>query len=311
VSAAEASSSPAPRVGVVVVTYSPGEALDAFLDSVATAAAAHTPVVVADNGSTDGSVERAARREGVALLRTGANLGYGRAANEGVAALAGAAGARGEPIDLVLIANPDIVLEPGSLDELAAAAARWPRGGAFGPTILTPDGQVYPSARELPSLIRGLGHAVCGWWWPSNPWTRAYRREGEMVLEREAGWLSGACLLVRREAFDTVAGFDPHYFMYFEDVDLGDRLRAAGWQNVLVPAATVTHTGGHATQKEPATMVAEHHRSTYRYLADRHSHWWQAPLRLALRLGLGLRSTLARRSSAMSAGAALAGSRRR
>src|SRR6185437_7241830 len=114
----------------------------------------------------------------------------------------------------------------------------------LGPAILSPDGTLYPSARQLPSLGRGIGHALCGWWWPSNPWTAAYRRERGVPTERLAGWLSGSCMLVRREAFDAVGGFDPAYFMYFEDLDLCERIGRAGWQNVYVrPRWCATRAG--------------------------------------------------------------------
>jgi len=293
-------------LGLIVVTYSPGPPLDRLLDSLPSAFSRPVPVVLADNGSTDGSVQRAAARPGVRVVETGGNLGYGRAANAGVQAVESG----GEAPEFVLICNPDIVFGADSLDALLAAADRWPQAAAFGPLIKTPDGRIYPSARDLPSIGRGIGHALCGWWWPSNPWTRAYRRQDERAAERVAGWLSGACLMVRRTAFDDIGGFDPRYFMYFEDVDLGDRLGRAGWQNVLVPTATVVHTGGHATERTPALMAAEHHRSAYRYLADRYSRWWQAPLRAALRAGLAARAALARRSAAVSAGAALPDERR-
>ncbi len=66
--------------------------------------------------------------------------------------------------------------------------------------------------------------------------------------------------------------------MYMEDVDLGDRLGKAGWQNVYVPSAEVLHDKGHATGRDPARNLAAHHRSTYTFLADRYGKWWQAPL---------------------------------
>ena len=135
-----------PSLSVVVVTWQPGDDLDRFLDSLPAATTSAPPVVLADNGSTDGSVERNAARPGVTLLRTGANLGYGAAANLAV---------RTPPADsseLVLVANPDLVWHPGALDELVDATYRWPRAGAFGPAILTTDGDLYPSARSFPSL---------------------------------------------------------------------------------------------------------------------------------------------------------------
>jgi N-acetylglucosaminyl-diphospho-decaprenol L-rhamnosyltransferase len=273
------------ELAVVVVTYSPGETLDDLLDSLTKATSrGDVRVVLADNGSTDGVPQRAAaERDNVELLPTGGNLGYGRAANKGVESLPAEVG-------WVLVTNPDIELHPGALDELLAAADRWPRGGAFGPLIREASGVVYPSARLLPSLGRGIGHALVGRIWRGNPWTKTYRQENASLTERPAGWLSGSCFLVRRKAFESVGGFDPRYFMYFEDVDLGDRLGTAGWLNVYVPTAEVTHAGGHATSRASERMLAEHHRSAYRYLADRHRGLRYAPLRLALRVGLAGRA---------------------
>lgn len=277
-------------VAVVIVTYSPGETLERFLDTLAAATTGDPRVVLADNGSTDGAPEKAAERPDVHLVPTGANLGYGGAANRGVAEL-------DDRFGWVVVANADLEWGPGSLDELLNAAERWPRGGAFGPLITEPDGSVYPSARLLPSVGRGAGHALLGKVWPGNPWTREYRQSEAEIVERVAGWLSGSCLLLRREAFDSVTGFDPRYFMYFEDVDLGDRLAGAGWLNVYVPAAGVMHIGGHSTSQASARMLAEHHRSAYRYLADRHRGPAWAPVRLALRAALAVRSRIETRAA--------------
>nr|CTQ92874.1 dTDP-Rha:A-D-GlcNAc-diphosphoryl polyprenol, A-3-L-rhamnosyl transferase WbbL [Kibdelosporangium sp. MJ126-NF4] len=277
------------ELAVVTVTYSPGETIERFLDTLSTATERPTQVVMADNGSTDGAPEKAARRDGVRLLVTGENLGYGTAANRGVAEF-------GDEFGWVVVANPDIEWGPGSLDELLKAASRWPRGGAFGPLIRETNGEVYPSARLLPSLGKGVGHAVVGRVWKDNPWTKAYRQSDTEVRERTAGWLSGSCLLLRREAFDSVDGFDPRYFMYFEDVDLGDRIGKAGWQNVYVPSAEVTHIGGHATSKASSKMLAAHHASAYRYMADRHQGPEWKPVLAAIKAGLKLRLKLETRS---------------
>jgi N-acetylglucosaminyl-diphospho-decaprenol L-rhamnosyltransferase len=274
-------------LGVVTVTYSPGDTLETFLDSLVKATSRPLRVLLVDNGSTDGAPERATRRAGVRLLRIGENVGYGSAANRGVAEW-------GPEVGWVVVANPDIEWHPGSLDELLAAAHRWPRAAALGPLIRRPDGTVYPSARLLPSLGRGIGHALLGPIWPGNPWSTAYRQSDTALGERSAPWLSGSCLLLRRAAFEHVGGFDSRYFMYFEDVDLGERLGRAGWLNVYVPSAEVTHVGGHATRRVSEQMLAEHHRSTYRYLADRYPGPLYAPLRLALRAGLAGRLRLVR-----------------
>lgn len=272
-------------LGVVTVTYSPGETLERFLDSLGKATTRQFQVVLADNESTDGAPQRAAERPGVRFVPTGGNLGYGGGANRGVAALP-------DDVGWVVVANPDIEWAPDSLDTLLDAAQRWPSGGAFGPLIREPNGVVYPSARLLPSLGRGIGHASLGRLWPDNPWTRAYRQSDTTVTERTAGWLSGSCLLLRRAAFEAVHGFDERYFMYFEDVDLGDRIARAGWQNVYVPSAEVTHIGGHSTKRAASTMLAAHHESAYRYLADRHQGAQWVPVLAGIKAALAVRLKL-------------------
>ncbi len=283
-----------PAVRVVVVTHSPGPTLATFLRSLATATTRPYEVVLADNASTDGAPQAAVGGV-VRLLETGGNVGYGRAAN---------LGASGTTAPWLVVANPDVTWGAGALDALLDAAERWPGAGCLGPAITTGDGHLYPSARAFPSLGRGTGHAVLGWWWPANPWTRSYRAEAGRPVEGTAGWLSGSLMLLRTEAFAQVAGFDPTYFMYCEDMDLCRRLGEAGWQNVYVPDAVVTHLGGHATRRSARPMVLEHHRSLYRYLSRQYPGPAWAPVRLVLRLGLAARALLALRLTSLGEGAA-------
>lgn len=276
---------------VVTVTYSPGSHLERFLSSLTVATDLPVSVIMADNGSVDGAPEEALERyPGTRLLRTGANLGYGTAINRAVATVPA-----GD--EFVLVANPDVVWSPGSIDALLAAARRWPHAGVLGPMIRDPDGAVYPSARRLPSFIAGGMHAVVGYVWKSNPWTRSYRQEHLDPSERAVGWLSGSCLLLRRAAFDALGGFDERYFMYMEDVDLGDRMGRAGWLNVYVPSAEILHDKGHSTGRDPARNLTAHHDSTYIYLADRYGGRWQAPLRWTFRGALRVRAGAAVRRS--------------
>ncbi|MGY0501260.1 glycosyltransferase family 2 protein [Nocardia sp. FBN12] len=288
----DAADSPAPAgLAVVTVTYSPGEHLEHFITTLADATSEKPQVILADNGSTDGVPELVAEANShVTLLHTGGNIGYGGAINRAVAEI--------DPsIEFVILANPDIRWGVDSIDKMLEAAARWPRAGAIGPMVREPDGSIYPSARRVPGLADGAGHAILGSVWPKNPWSVRYRQENEQISERVVGWLSGSCLLVRRAAFDTIDGFDSRYFMYMEDVDFGDRMGKAGWHNVFVPDAEVTHAKGHAAGKHPELMLPAHHASAYRFQADRHPHWWQAPLRGALRAGLAVRSKIAVRSA--------------
>jgi N-acetylglucosaminyl-diphospho-decaprenol L-rhamnosyltransferase len=281
---------PAPaRVRVVTIAYHPGDELADFARTLADATTADVELVIVDNGTDPEVADRVAAEAGGRVVRTGANLGYGAGAN---------AGAAGATAPWLVVANPDVVWRPGSLDALLAAGERHPSAGALGPALLNEDGTVYPSARELPSLTPGVGHALLGKVWPGNPWTRAYQRRQETAgTERVAGWLSGACLLLRREAFEAVGGFDEDYFMFFEDVDLGERLGRAGRPSVYVPSAQVVHVGGVSWKARPAAMISAHHRSAERYLHRRYARWYHWPVRAAVSLGLRAREAVELRAA--------------
>lgn len=278
-----------PEVAVVTVSFGSGNVLGGFLDSVPRSSADPVVVVVADNATDDFFVAQLSRAASAEYLALKENQGYGAGMNAGIASLP-------EGIKWVLVSNPDVVLEAGAIDALVRAGREDDRIGSVGPAILT-DGAIYPSARAVPSLRTGVGHALFANVWPGNPWTRAYRRDssGEAV-RRDAGWLSGACVLVRKSAFDAIGGFDDGFFMYFEDVDLGYRLGKAGYRNVYEPAAVVTHAGAHATTTESARMITAHHESALRFLSRKYSGRALWPVRTALRVGLTARSAVLRRN---------------
>jgi N-acetylglucosaminyl-diphospho-decaprenol L-rhamnosyltransferase len=281
---------------VIIVTHYSAGVLPGVLDSIPSASAHEVATVVVDNKTEDGSVDRVIRSyPWVHFIETGENLGYGKAINVAEASLA-------PDIEWIVIANPDIVFSPGAIDSLIAVAQEDRSIGAVGPRILNTDRTIYPSARSLPSLRNGIGHAVFLRVWPSNPWSARYRRadisKADTGARVQVGWLSGACLVVRRSVFDSIHGFDPRYFMYFEDVDFGDRIGKAGLRNVYVPASEVTHTGGTSTERYSRTMLEVHHKSAYIYLSTKYKAWWLLPLRVALNLGLRVRAfTLTRARS--------------
>lgn len=180
---------------IVTVAFNPGEELANMAASLAGATVAAHELVIVDNGTEHAVVDAVARDVGATVLRSGKNVGYGSAANIGLA------GARGE---WGMIVNPDVVFGAGSIDAMFEGAKEWPRGGAFGPLIMTEENEVYPSARHFPRLSTGIGHAVLFHIWPGNPFTRAYRRNSSIDAAHPVDWLSGACLLVRMEAFTEV-----------------------------------------------------------------------------------------------------------
>jgi len=274
-----------PVVAVTTVSFGSRDVLEGFLESVPGSSADPLVVVVADNDSRDLAVAELTAASSARYLPLDRNLGYGGAMNEAIRSL---------PSDVrwVLVSNPDVVLTAGAIDALVAAGDSDPRIGAVGPAIMT-DGEVYPSARAVPSLRTGIGHALFANIWLGNPWTRAYRRDSSSdTVRRDAGWLSGACVLVRKSAFEELGGFDDGYFMYFEDVDLGFRMTEAGYRNVYEPTAVVTHSGAHSTNQNSTAMIQAHHRSAQRFLSRKYSGWHLWPVRVVLSIGLAVRSAV-------------------
>jgi N-acetylglucosaminyl-diphospho-decaprenol L-rhamnosyltransferase len=269
---------------VVIVNYESGPALLSCVEG--WRAEGPAELVVVDNGSTDGSVRQLDGMPGVEVLVTGRNLGYGAAANRGVAATTAPS---------VLVGNPDLEVRPGALAALAGALADEPGCALVGPLIRTPGGGRYPSARQFPSMVDAAGHAVLGIFAPANRFTRSYQRT---ELDDHPGplqmvdWVSGACFLVRRSAFEQVGGFDEAYFMYAEDVDLCWRLGRAGWTVGYATDAEVVHLQGVSTDRTPYRMIAEHHRSLMRF-AVRSTQGWRRALLPLVAVGIGVRAALA------------------
>jgi N-acetylglucosaminyl-diphospho-decaprenol L-rhamnosyltransferase len=272
-------------VAAVVVNYESGVALARCVDGLCSEATGG--VVVVDNGSTDGSLDQVRDRfPDVEVLTTGRNLGYGAAANRGVAST---------DAPFVLVCNPDLEVGLGVLATLAEALAARPECAVAGPLIRTAGGDRYPSARQFPTLVDAAGHALLGIFAPDNRFTRSYQQahlDGAPDQPQTVDWVSGACFLVRRAAFEQVGGFDEAYFMYAEDVDLCWRLGRAGWQVAYVPAAEVTHLQGISTERHPYRMIFEHHRSLLRF-ANRSSRGWRKALLPLVVVGIGARAGLA------------------
>lgn len=281
-----------PRVGVVTVAYRSDDVLPAFLDSIRASTGVTVSIAVADNCPAEGDGARsAAAAVDAVYLPLDHNPGYGAAANAGVAAL-------GRSVDWLLISNPDVIVEPDTISTLVSSARATTNVGAVGPRVLNPDGSTYPSARAVPSLRTGIGHALFVRFWPGNPFTARYHQADQPASgSRDTGWLSGACLLLPRHAFERVGGFDEGYFMYFEDVDLGYRLGKAGLRSIYEPAAVVTHTGAHSTDGESAAMLEAHHDSARRFINAKYRGWALWPLRVVISTGLRVRAAVLSRTT--------------
>lgn len=255
-------------ISVVVVSHDSGpQLLDCLASIEAEAAAGPLELILVDNASADGWPARAAERfSGLRLLAQEENLGFGAAVNRGAAA------ARGETL---LLLNPDARLAAGALPALAARLAADPRLGVVAPRLSYLDGRLQTVWAPDPGLpgeaVQRLRNRLEG---------RAFNHGALVRLLRALlgpGWLTAACVLVRRKAFDAVGGFDEGYFLYFEDADLGLRLRRAGWRSGVEPDARAVHAK--ARQRRGGRVEVEYRRSQLRYYALHRPRWERALLR--------------------------------
>jgi len=263
---------PAARVTVVVVSYNTREQLLRTLESVRRHAGLPCETVVVDNASADGSADAvAARFPEARLVRNAENVGFSRANNQAL---------RGAAAPYALFLNSDAELAPGALPTLAGRLEAQAGLGAVGPRTVGADGSIEvsfgPALRPLAEwrqrrLVRGVQRR--------DP---AALREAEAraAAEHEPDWVSGACLLVRREAFDSVGGFDEGFFLYEEDVDLCVRLRRAGWGILFTPEAQVVHHRGRSVETDPSRARLEYDRSHLRYYRKHNGPLLTAALRL-------------------------------
>lgn len=274
-----------PSLGLVVVGYQSEGEWNPFFESLKKSLLLPGHVVIVDNSPLPTDDFERPIWDKNQVIRLPNNPGYGSAVNAGVSALP-------PEVTHVVIANPDIRFTPHTISSLLDGLSTFSKAAAVGPALENADGSVYPSARAIPGLRIGIGHALFGNIWPTNPWTRKYLGDYRTMDRRSVGWISGAILMVDREAFAEVGGFDERYFMFFEDVDLCHRLKKAGYRSVYIPEARALHQGGHSTRWRMAEMVKAHHTSAVLFLEGLYPHRYQGPLRMILKIGLAMRSAL-------------------
>jgi N-acetylglucosaminyl-diphospho-decaprenol L-rhamnosyltransferase len=254
---------PVSSMTVVVVSFCTREALRVCLRSVLSAGA--TEVVVADNGSTDGSAEMVARDFPlVSLLVDQSNPGYGAAANAAISRCRA---------EYVLLLNSDTWLRPGALEALRAYLDAHPEAALVGPRLLNLDGSLQRSCHHFPTpLMMLLDYSWVGRALDHIPVLRFfYLASFAHDRSRPVPWVSGAALAIRRSAFDAVGGFDPSYFMYYEEVDLAYRLHQAGWETHFTPVTDVTHLGGASTSQQAGPMFSQQVAAALQYFQRHHS----------------------------------------
>ncbi len=234
----EKSSAPAIDMSIVLVCWNNKAYLDPCLKSLFEAGLKCSfDVIVVDNGSTDGSQQMLAEKyPDVKLIQNPGNVGLGKASNQGIEATNG---------HYVLLLNNDTLVNAAALDMLVEFLDAHPEAGAVAGKLLNPDGTFQSGFAPFSTLTEEflIATHIGEWLWPGYP------SHGDSKEIRDTGWLSSACLLLRRSALDKVGLLDDSYFIYGDEADLQYRLNKAGWKVYYQPASAIIHFGGRSMDR--------------------------------------------------------------
>jgi GT2 family glycosyltransferase len=233
-----------PTVAVVIVNYNAGDLLCDVMDGLAAQTVMPSRVIVVDNGSADGSTERAVERlAGAEVLDMGFNAGFAPANNRAVD--------MASDCEWVALLNPDAIPEPSWLEELLAAAARHTDVTMFGSLLVLADD---------PGTVDGAGDVLhVG----GLAWRGLHGRSVAMAPKSPVEVFSpcAAAALYRRDAWMDIGGFEERYFCYQEDTDLAFRLRLRGARCLLIPSSVARHHGSALTGRESDFTIYHSHRN--------------------------------------------------
>lgn len=308
---------PIPDISVLIVSWNTRDYLARCLRAVPGASGTLTvEIIVVDNGSSDGSQAMLAEEfPHVRVIQSRENVGFGKASNIGVQA------SRGRTL---LILGSDCELQPVSLPPMVVELDRDPSIGMVLCRILNPDGSLQPSVHEsfpspwsqlgdlffLPSLRYAVYRRPALHRWLLRATLKAHLRT------RDVAWGGGMCMLVRRNLFLSLGGFDERFFMYCEDMDLCKRIREAGCRVRYLAEPSAIHGWGKSTEQVPERMLCESYKSRILYFDKHFPGWggvvaiwtavWELEVRrllfaLAARLPVNKRGALKDRASACAA----------
>lgn len=266
-------------LAVIIVSYNTRDDLVACLRSLnePPPAVSHD-IVVVDNASADGSADAARAFTGVRVIEAGANVGFARANNIGI---------RASESELILLLNSDTIVPPGAIDALVADLRSHRETGIVGPRIVDGEGRPEISFGRMIGPLNELLQKTRGRLYVRGVRPVATAVQRLVRSEHYPDWVSGACLLVRRDVAREVGLLDERFFIYAEDVDFCAMVRARGHRIRFTPAAEIVHHRGRSVAKNRAHVSEAYRRSQLAFYEKHHPGWtpWlKAYLRLRGRL---------------------------
>ena len=255
------------ELSFITVNHHSSDVLPVCLDSIyQTLPNRSFEIIVVDNSGNDPGMSTIRKNyPDIHLLSNRVNRGFGRANNQAAAV------SRGE---MLVFLNPDTELTGHAVERMQAHLASHPQIGVLGPKVLNRDSSLQYSCRRFPTLWTGLfnRYSILSQLFPSNRFTTQYlMTDFDHNAIREVDWVSGCCMMLRREVFERSGGFDESYFLFNEDVDLCRSLKNKGYPAVYFPEAEVIHSIGASHRHVPPSIIIERHRGMKHYFKKHHS----------------------------------------
>jgi GT2 family glycosyltransferase len=274
-------------ISAIIVNYNAGELLRSCVDSLLNCPL-EAEIIVVDNASEDGSLDALAGVSSVHVIRNPTNVGFAAACNTGV---------RVASAPYLLFLNPDCTFKPGTLAELLAAMSVDERVGMAGGLLANSDGTEQAGGRRaVPTPWRSF---VCAFGLArfSNRWPRLFfdfrlskQPLPDHAIEVEA--ISGACMMVKREAMQDVGEWDEGYFLHCEDLDWCMRFRQKGWKILFVPSAQIIHALGVCSRGRPVFVEWHKHKGMIRFYKKFFRHQYPGVMMGLVTVGVWLRFVL-------------------
>jgi len=253
---------PLDRVTAVIVNFNSGRWLGRCVRSLRDHGAGRPPVLVIDNASDDGSVEELPALPGIRVRRAHGNLGFGRGVNQALRTIR---------TEYLLIINPDCLILPAAIERLIEELEACPEAAMVSGRVFDMRGsEQRGSRRRLPTRRHVLAeiNPLVG----HNGIDLTADPAPDGPIEVEA--VSGACMLMRTQVLRDLGGFDPDFYLHFEDLDLMARLAQHGWRIRLVPSVFISHAGGVSSRQRPVLVMLNKHRGLWRYLRKHCAGEW-------------------------------------